>query len=67
MKCPACAANLGRLNAAGEPLIRNRGLVLKAEGVVALCPRCGKDVPFTAEIAKALQQRMWLLPKGARA
>lgn len=60
MRCPGCNAQLGHITAAGEPMIRNRGLVLKAEGIVAVCPRCKGDVPFTADLAKALQSRIVL-------
>lgn len=68
MMCPGCRANLGRINKAGEPMVRMRGFVLKAEGVVALCPKCGGDVPFTTEIARALQSRAaWLVPKARAA
>lgn len=65
MMCPACRANLGRITARGEPMIRNKGLILKADGIVALCPKCGADVPFTAEITRALNRGApWLLPRG---
>ena len=63
MKCRACQANLGQVNRAGEPLLRNRGLVFKADSVVALCPRCGGDVPFTAEITRALRRHVFIIPK----
>lgn len=62
MNCPACAANLGKINGKGEPMVRGRGLVLKADGAVMLCPKCGGDVQFTREIATALNSRLFLLP-----
>lgn len=58
MKCPACLAELGHVNGRGEPMIRTRGLVLKAEGVAALCPKCKADVPVEGELAKALRSRL---------
>lgn len=54
MRCPRCQAQLGQVNAAGEPMIRTRGLVLKAEGVAAICPKCKADVPATGELRKAI-------------
>lgn len=61
MTCPGCGAVLGKLNAAGEPMLRMRGLVLKTEGVVALCPKCGRDVPVAGEMARAIQHRFMLV------
>jgi hypothetical protein len=60
MKC-RCGADLGHLNAAGEPMIRTRGLVFKAEGLVLVCPSCKADVAPTREFAKALQDRLRVL------
>ena len=60
MKC-RCGAALGHVNSRGEPLIRTAGMVMKAEGGMAMvCPRCKSDVPFTADFAKALQTRLLL-------
>ncbi len=68
MICQGCRAELGHINAAGEPLIRGRGLVLKAEGVAMICPKCKADVPLDGELAKALSARLLLVfptpPKG---
>lgn len=58
MKCPSCLADLGQINARGEPMIRTRGLVLKAEGIAAVCPKCKGDVPVEGEMAKALRSRL---------
>ena len=55
MKCGSCGANLQQENGSGEPLLRNRGLVLKSSGPVAICPRCKSDVPFSPTWMKALQ------------
>lgn len=63
MKC-RCGAQLGHVNDSGEPTVRMRGVVLKAEGAVAICPRCRGDVPFTADLAKALQNRLALFFTG---
>ena len=61
MICPNCTANLGRINSAGNPMVRMRGLVLKAEGVAAICPKCKADVPIRGELAKALGARLLLV------
>lgn len=67
MKCPACLSALGHVNARGEPMIRTRGLVLKAEGVAAVCPKCKADVPVEGELAKALRSRLLVVvPSAAR-
>ena len=58
MKCNACFAEMGHVTAGGEPMLRTRGIVLKAEGAVALCPRCKADVPLAGELAKALGDRI---------
>lgn len=66
MKCRCCGANLGHINKAGEPLVRNAGMVMKTDGSMALiCPKCRADVPFTPDFAKALQSRLVLMFKGA--
>lgn len=62
MKCPKCLTALGHINARGEPMIRTRGLILKAEGVSAVCPSCKSDVPMTSEMAKALASRLLVIP-----
>ncbi len=54
MRCPHCQATLGQVSAGGDPMLRTRGLVLKAEGVVAVCPKCRGDVPASGEFRKAL-------------
>lgn len=61
MICPHCTANLGKINGAGEPMVRGRGLVLKAMSVVMICPKCGEDAPITGELAKALSARLMLI------
>lgn len=61
MKCPSCAAQLGQINAAGEPIIRNRGMILKAAGVSVVCPKCKADVPVVGELAKAMSARLLLV------
>jgi hypothetical protein len=54
MGCPKCRAALIQRNAEGEPILRNRGLVLKATGWVALCPRCRAEVPFSPDALRAV-------------
>ncbi len=61
MRCPGCGASLGHINALGEPMIRMRGLVMKAEGVSIVCPKCKGDVPVEGELAKALSARLLLV------
>ena len=63
MKC-RCGAQLGRVNAGGEPMLRTAALVLKANGPVMVCPKCKADVPFTPDFAKALQHRLALFFKA---
>lgn len=63
MRC-RCGAELGHLNKSGEPTVRMRGVVLKAQGAVAICPKCSADVPFTADLAKALSNRLALFFTG---
>lgn len=38
----------------GAPMLRTRGLVLKACGPVFICPKCKGDVPATAEVMETL-------------
>jgi len=61
MRCPACHANLGQLSAGGEPMVRTRGVILKADGVVVVCPKCKSDVAISPDFAKAMQTRIVLL------
>ncbi len=46
-------------------MLRTAGVVLKDGGGMALlCPKCKADVPFTPDLAKALQTRLVLLFKA---
>jgi hypothetical protein len=63
MKC-RCGANLAHLSARGEPMMRTRGIVLKAEGLTAICPKCKGDVPVSGDMAKALSNLLILVFKG---
>ncbi len=58
MRCAGCGAELGHVNERGEPALRTRGLILKAEGVAVSCPRCRADVPLQGEMAKAITARL---------
>jgi hypothetical protein len=60
MICAGCGSHLGHINKDGEPIVRNRGLVFKASGVIMVCPKCKRDVPLTADFAKALTDRLIL-------
>jgi hypothetical protein len=47
MRCRHCDAELTAQTPNGEPLIRNRGIVLKPTGAAVLrCPRCRGEVEF---------------------
>jgi hypothetical protein len=63
MKCGACGATLTQESQGGEPLLRNRGMILKASGPVVICPKCKADVPLSPPWAKALQQSVVLFFK----
>lgn len=65
MRC-RCGANLGHINSRGEPMIRTRGLILKAEGIAAVCPKCRADVPLEGEMAKALHARLLVVVPPSR-
>lgn len=56
MICPHCKANLVRPNSAGEPVLRTRALIFKAESIVAACPKCGNDVPFSPDAMHTLHR-----------
>jgi hypothetical protein len=58
---------MGHLNKAGEPIVRNRAIVLKADGVVMVCPKCKSDVRPPADFAKALSARLLLFLDGTPA
>jgi hypothetical protein len=65
MRCK-CGAELVQLNKANEPIVRTRGFVFKADGIVAVCPSCKADVPVTREVAQTMGRRL-LLFKGPAA
>lgn len=54
MRC-GCGEGLARISRKGEPMLRSAGLLLKAEGLAAICPRCKADVPVGGDMLKALQ------------
>ncbi|CAB4137421.1 hypothetical protein UFOVP326_28 [uncultured Caudovirales phage] len=64
MKCPHCQADMAHLNAAREPIIRTRGLVLKASGLSLVCPRCKGDVAPSQELQKAMSNSLVLFLKA---
>ncbi|HET8550867.1 MAG TPA: hypothetical protein VFM97_00135 [Gammaproteobacteria bacterium] len=57
MNCPHCHANLEQRNRAGETMLRMRGLVLKAEGLAAVCPKCKGDVPVSPDMMQKLHTK----------
>jgi|GEM_PF-4823869 len=61
MRCRSCNSSLTQINAAGEPILRTRGLIFKAAGLACVCPKCKGDVPITGEMAKALGARLLLV------
>ena len=63
MRC-SCGENLTRLSKSGEPMLRAKGLVLKADGVSAICPKCSSDVPIAGDLARALSSRLLLVFRG---
>lgn len=64
MICPSCKANLVKLNNAGEPMIRGKGLVLKADHVAMICPKCSGDVRLSGSDARAVANRILLIFKA---
>lgn len=54
MICPKCQARLTHRNRNGDAMIRTKGLVLKADGAVAICPKCAADVKFNLDLLKVL-------------
>lgn len=65
MICPHCKANLTQRNGSGEPLLRNRGLVIKSTGLALVCPKCSGDVPFSPDAMSAVHQvAVLFLQKG---
>lgn len=61
MKCPHCQANLAHVSKQGTPMVRNHGLMFKAEGLAVVCPKCKGDVPVSMDLAKALHSRLVLI------
>lgn len=60
MRCPHCQTELLRTSASGHPMLRNRGLVLREDHLIAVCPRCKGDVILNQTLSKALQNRLIL-------
>lgn len=58
--CPHCHANLASVAASGEPLLRARGVILKATGLALVCPRCRGDVPLSQSLHQQIHQRVVL-------
>jgi hypothetical protein len=52
MQCPSCKSVLTQRNRFGEPIVRNRGIVLKSSGVYLVCPKCRADVAFNPEVLR---------------
>lgn len=57
MNCPSCGTNLIRAARGGDTLLKTQGLVFKAASLVAICPKCKADVPFSQTMTKAIQDR----------
>lgn len=60
MNCPHCHANLVRAGRDGDPVIANRGLIIKSDCLIAICPRCKGDVVLNQTLHKAVQQSVVL-------
>ncbi|HET7674200.1 MAG TPA: hypothetical protein VFL54_01625 [Gammaproteobacteria bacterium] len=60
MNCPHCEANLKQRNSKGETLLRTRGIVLKADRLVAVCPKCKGDVPVSPEMMQKMHSSVVL-------
>lgn len=52
MKCRHCSAILTQRTRVGEPLIRTRGIVLRADGPSLICPKCKADVAFSLDLLR---------------
>lgn len=63
LACPKCGANITHRTAGGDTMLRGRGLVLKADSLVMVCPKCKADVPCSQTITKAIQDRAVLFFK----
>jgi len=63
MKCPHCMEALARISKAGDPMIRNAGLLLKADGIAVVCPGCKQDVAIGGDVLQQLRRRLVLIPK----
>lgn len=55
MICPHCRANLLQRNHHQEPIVRCRGIVLRASGPVLICAKCRAEVPFNPAILQGPQ------------
>ena len=63
MNCPHCGTNLLRESHSGDAMVRTSGLVLKATSLIAICPKCKGDVPFSQTLTKAIQAKTILFFK----
>ena len=64
MNCPKCGTNLLRESKSGDAMLKNSGLILKANSLVAVCPHCKADVPFSQTMTQAVHDRAILFFKG---
>jgi len=56
--CGHCSANLKQENRKGETLLRNRGVILKSDGLVFVCPKCKGDVRLTGEMLGKIKEKI---------
>ena len=56
MICPACKVDIATRSKSGETLLRNRGLIIKSDAIVLVCPKCSGDIPLSQTMHKAVQQ-----------
>jgi uncharacterized protein YbaR (Trm112 family) len=66
MTCPHCRAQLTQRNRVGEGLIRNRGIVIKADGPVLICPKCRGNVRFDPQILTLAPLVVFRTPREPR-
>jgi uncharacterized protein YbaR (Trm112 family) len=60
LNCPHCKTNLSRTSASGEQMLSMRGLILKANGLTLVCPKCKGDVPVWPDAMHEMHRRIVL-------
>lgn len=60
MICPHCQTSLSRTSASGDQMLAMRALIMKAEGLTLVCPKCKGDVPIGPEAMHEMHRRIVL-------